>query len=60
MAYGSLFALQTGAWTSETTGLPTFTSTTKWPVLLLDEHTRVPEIIIGSKISGQAFKADQD
>jgi tripartite ATP-independent transporter DctP family solute receptor len=65
MAYGEVYsALQTGVVDGAENNWPSYFSTSHYEVakyFCLDEHTRVPEIIIGSKISlGRLSKADQD
>ncbi len=65
MAYGEVYsALQTGVVDGAENNWPSYFSTSHYEVakyFCLDEHTRVPEIIIGSKISlGRLPKADQD
>ncbi len=65
MAYGEVYsALQTGVVDGAENNWPSYFSTSHYEVakyFCLDEHTRVPEIIIGSKISlGKLPKADQD
>lgn len=65
MAYGEVYsALQTGVVDGAENNWPSYYSTSHYEVakyFCLDEHTRVPEIIIGSKISlGRLSKADQD
>ncbi len=65
MAYGEVYsALQTGVVDGAENNWPSYFSTSHYEVakyFCLDEHTRVPEIIIGSKISlGRLSKADQE
>ncbi|MEN6477959.1 MAG: TRAP transporter substrate-binding protein [Rectinema sp.] len=65
MAYGEVYsALQTGVVDGAENNWASYFSTSHFEVakyFTLDEHTRVPEIIIGSKISlGRLSKADQD
>ena len=65
MAYGEVYsALQTGVVDGAENNWASYFSTSHYEVakyFTLDEHTRVPEIIIGSKISlGRLSKADQD
>ena len=65
MAYGEVYsALQTGVIDGAENNWPSYESTSHYEVAkyyTLDEHTRVPEIIIGSKISLDKLpKADQD
>jgi len=65
MAYGEVYsALQTGVVDGAENNWASYYSTSHYEVakyFTLDEHTRVPEIIIGSKISfGRLSKADQD
>ncbi len=65
MAYGEVYsALQTGVVDGAENNWPSYFSTSHYEVakyFTLDEHTRVPEIIIGSKISlGRLSKADQE
>ncbi|MFA6505033.1 MAG: TRAP transporter substrate-binding protein [Treponemataceae bacterium] len=64
MPYGEVYsALQTGVIDGAENNWPSYFSTSHYEVakfLALDEHTRVPEIIIGSKISlGKLTAADQ-
>jgi len=65
MAYGEVYsALQTGVVDGAENNWASYFSTSHFEVakyFTLDEHTRVPEIIIGSKISlGRLSRADQD
>ncbi len=65
MAFGEVYsALQTGVVDGAENNWASYFSTSHYEVakyFTLDEHTRVPEIIIGSKISlGRLSKADQD
>lgn len=65
MPFGEVYsALQTGVVDGAENNWPSYFSTSHYEVakyFTLDEHTRVPEIIIGSKISlGRLSKADQD
>jgi len=65
MACGEVYsALQTGVVDGAENNWPSYFSTSHYEVakyFCLDEHTRVPEIIIGSKISlGRLSKADQE
>ncbi|HEY9055113.1 MAG TPA: TRAP transporter substrate-binding protein [Rectinemataceae bacterium] len=65
MPYGEVYsALQTGVVDGAENNWPSYFSTSHYEVakyFTLDEHTRVPEIIIGSKISlGRLSKADQE
>jgi tripartite ATP-independent transporter DctP family solute receptor len=65
MAYGEVYsALQTGVVDGAENNWPSYYSTSHYEVakyITLDEHTRVPEIIIGSKISlGRLSMADQE
>lgn len=65
MAFGEVYsALQTGVVDGAENNWASYFSTSHFEVakyFTLDEHTRVPEIIIGSKISlGRLSKADQD
>jgi tripartite ATP-independent transporter DctP family solute receptor len=65
MAYGEVYsALQTGVVDGAENNWASYFSTSHYEVakyFTLDEHTRVPEIIIGSKISlGRLSKADQE
>jgi len=65
MAYGEVYsALQTGVIDGAENNWPSYFSTSHYEVakyFTLDEHTFVPEIIVGSKISlGRLSKADQD
>jgi tripartite ATP-independent transporter DctP family solute receptor len=64
MPFGEVYsALQTGVVDGAENNWPSYFSTSHFEVakyFTLDEHTRVPEIIIGSKISlGRLSKADQ-
>jgi len=64
MAYGEVYsALQTGVIDGAENNWPSYYSTSHYEVakyITLDEHTRVPEIIIASKISmDRLSKADQ-
>jgi tripartite ATP-independent transporter DctP family solute receptor len=65
MPFGEVYsALQTGVVDGAENNWPSYFSTSHYEVakfFTLDEHTRVPEIIIGSKISlSRLSKADQD
>lgn len=65
MAFGEVYsALQTGVVDGAENNWPSYFSTSHYEVakyITLDEHTRVPEIIIGSKISlGRLSPADQE
>lgn len=65
MAFGEVYsALQTGVIDGAENNWPSYFSTSHYEVakyFTLDEHTRVPEIIVGSKISlGRLSKADQE
>lgn len=65
MPYGEVYSgLQTGVIDGAENNWPSYESTSHFEVakfFTLDEHTRVPEIIIGSKISlSKLSKADQD
>lgn len=65
MPYGEVYsALQTGVVDGAENNWPSYFSTSHFEVakyFTLDEHTRVPEIIVGSKISlGKLSKADQE
>ncbi len=65
MPFGEVYsALQTGVVDGAENNWPSYFSTSHYEVakyFTLDEHTRVPEIIIGSKISlGRLSKADQE
>lgn len=65
MPYGDVYsALQTGSIDGAENNWPSYFSTSHYKVakyLTLDEHTRVPEIIIASKISLQTLSpADQE
>lgn len=65
MPYGEVYsALQTGVIDGAENNWPSYFSTSHYEVakyITLDEHTYVPEIIIGSKISlGRLSRADQE
>jgi len=65
MAYGEVYSgLQTGVIDGAENNWPSYESTSHFEVAkfyTVDEHTRVPEIIIGSKISlSRLSQADQD
>jgi len=65
MAYGEVYSgLQTGVIDGAENNWPSYESTSHYEVAkfyTVDEHTRVPEIIIGSKISlSKLSQADQD
>lgn len=65
MPYGEVYSgLQTGVIDGAENNWPSYFSTSHYEVakfLTLDEHTRVPEIIIGSKLSlDRLSKADRD
>ncbi len=65
MAYGEVYSgLQTGVIDGAENNWPSYESTSHFEVAkfyTVDEHTRVPEIIIGSKISlSKLSQADQD
>lgn len=65
MAFGEVYSgLQTGVIDGAENNWPSYFSTSHYEVakyFTLDEHTRVPEIIVGSKISlGRLSKADQE
>ncbi len=65
MPFGEVYsALQTGVVDGAENNWPSYFSTSHYEVakyITLDEHTRVPEIIIGSKISlGRLSPADQE